>query len=146
MTIRRTPRPQLRRQVGALLLSGAVLCIVSVTARSATAQSALEALARQGDLAQALLRSQLGDWQERTGLPGGTALAIGQSPLLLAAREPVLDLRRTGETDSAGDPSQPLPPLEPAEPVPEEPAEPAEPEEPLRSEERRVRERVWLKV
>ena len=131
MTIRRTPRPQLRRQVGALLLSGAVLCIVSATARSATAQSALEALARQGDLAQTLLRSQLGDWQARTGLPGGTALAIGQSPLLLAAREPVLDLRRTGETDSGGDPSQPLPPSEPAEPVPEEPAEPAEPEEPL---------------
>ena len=116
MTIRRRPRPQRRRQITAFLLSGAVLYLVAATASSPTARSALEALGRRGGLALNLLRCQLGDL--RTEMPAPVALAIAQSPALLAGREAVLELRRTGETEDSAAPSQPDEPAEPAVPSP----------------------------
>lgn len=122
MTIRRRPRPQRRRQITALLLSGAVLYLVSVTAASPTARGALEALGQRGDLAMHLLRCQLGDLRSELPLPAPVALAIAQSPALLAGQEAVLELRRAGEPEDSAEPGQPDEPAEPAVPEPEEPA------------------------
>jgi len=63
----------------------------------------------------------LGRWEDP--LPAQTALAISQSPLLLAGREQVLALRRQAETDDGPDQTEPLP-------EPETPEDPALPEEP----------------
>ena len=122
MTIRRRPRPQRRRQITALLLSGAVLYLVAVTAASPTARGALEALGQRGDLAMHLLRCQLGDLRSELPLPAPVALAIAQSPALLAGQEAVLELRRAGEPEDSAEPGQPDEPAEPAVPEPEEPA------------------------
>lgn len=129
MTIRRRPRPQRRRQITAFLLSGAVLYLVAATASSPTARSALEALGRRGGLALNLLRCQLGDL--RTEMPAPVALAIAQSPALLAGREAVLELRRTGETEDSAAPSQPDEPAEPAVPSPAPAEGTVPPETPL---------------
>lgn len=120
MTIRRRPRPQRRRQITALLLSGAVLYLVAATAASPTARGALEALGQQGGLALDLLRCQLGDLHPE--MPAPVALTIAQSPALLAGQEAVLELRRTGETEDSAAPGQPDEPAESA--APEEPAAP----------------------
>lgn len=132
MTIRRSPRPQRRRQITALLLSGVVLYLVAATAASPTAQSALETLGQQGDLALSILRSQLGDFEANMTLPVPVTMAIGQSPVLLSGQEAVLDLRRTEEQDdgSAGTDNEagiPDDPPSPDVPIPEEPAEPETP-------------------
>jgi len=127
--IQRRPRPQRRRQLTALVLAGAVLYLVAVTAASPTARSALEALGQQGDLALGLLRSQLADPRREEVLPASVTLAIGQSPLLLSSQEAVLRLRRTDEPDDsvsegpAPDAQQPAP----TDPVLEQPAEPETP-------------------
>ena len=129
MTIQRRPRPQRRRQIAALFISGAVLYLVAATASSPTAQSALETLGRQGDLALSLLRAQLGDFHPDAPIPASLALAIGQSPVLLSSQDAVLDLRRTEETDdSVSVPPEDTdePPI-PAVPIPEAPAEPDPP-------------------
>ncbi len=107
MTIRRRPRPQRRRQITALLLSGAVLYLVAVTAASPTARGALEALGQRGDLAMHLLRCQLGDLRSELPLPAPVALAIAQSPALLAGQEAVLELRRAGAPERGRDPNPP---------------------------------------
>ena len=84
MTIRR--RPRRGRLAAALVLAGAVLYLVAATAGSSTVQGALERLGRQGDLALAILRCQLGGWTGEDGLPPAAALCIGQSPVLLSGR------------------------------------------------------------
>ena len=127
MTIQRRPRPQRRRQITALLMTGAVLYLVAVTAATPTARSALEALGRQGDLALNILRCQLGDLRAETPLPVSVALAVGQSPALLAGREAVLELRRTEESEGSTAPDEPDAPAEPSAPVPEEPVQPETP-------------------
>lgn len=140
MTIQRRPRPQRRRQITALLLTAAVLYLVTATAASQTARSALETLGRRGDFALAILRSQLGDLNGGDELPASVAIAIGQSPVLIAGREAVLELRRAEELDvsdnngdNAAGPDDTdgadgaETPSEPAEPVPEEPAQPETP-------------------
>lgn len=89
-----------RRQIAALLVSAGVLWTVAVTAASPTAQAALQALGRQGDVALAILRHQLADGRELDAVPASVALAIGQSPLLLGGREAVGELRGQDETDT----------------------------------------------
>jgi len=112
---------KLQRGAAALVVSGVVLWLVAVTASSPTAREAMTALGREGGFALALLESQLGRWEDP--LPAQTALAISQSPLLLAGREQVLALRRQAETDDGPDQTEPLP-------EPETPEDPALPEEP----------------
>ncbi len=127
MTIRR--RPRRGRLAAALVLAGAVLYLVAATAGSSTVQGALERLGRQGDLALAILRCQLGGWTGEDGLPPAAALCIGQSPVLLSGREAVLGLwQSVEEDDSAGGqevPEKTPPPS--AAPLPEEPVEPEAP-------------------
>ena len=89
--MRRQTVRKLQRGAAALVVSGVVLWLVAVTASSPTAREAMTALGREGGLALALLESQLGRWEDP--LPAQTALAISQSPLLLAGREQVLALR-----------------------------------------------------
>jgi len=118
------------------LAAGLVIYIVAVTASSADLPAAWKALGDSGGVAMALLKSQLGGLWDGEALPARTALAIGQSPLLLSSRDAVLELRRTEEEDDTptggeqpdgekSDAPAALP-AEPAVPVPEEPAE-AEP-------------------
>lgn len=131
MTIKRRPRPQWRRRIAALLAAAAVIYIVAATASSASFSAAWETLGQQGALALTLLESQLKGLWSGGPLPARTALAIGQSPLLLSSQDAVLELRRTEEEDDSPAPSQdgaepPANPPEPAAPVPEEPAQ-AEP-------------------
>ena len=119
--MRRQTVRKLQRGAAALVVSGVVLWLVAVTASSPTAREAMTALGREGGFALALLESQLGRWEDP--LPAQTALAISQSPLLLAGREQVLALRRQAETDDGPDQTEPLP-------EPETPEDPARPEEP----------------
>ena len=119
--MRRQTVRKLQRGAAALVVSGVVLWLVAVTASSPTAREAMTALGREGGLALALLERQLGRWEDP--LPAQTALAISQSPLLLAGREQVLALRRQAETDDGPDQTEPLP-------EPETPEDPALPEEP----------------
>ena len=114
--MRRQTVRKLQRGAAALVVSGVVLWLVAVTASSPTAREAMTALGREGGLALALLESQLGRWEDP--LPAQTALAISQSPLLLAGREQVLALRRQAETDDGPDQTEPLPaPAPPADPT-----------------------------
>ena len=119
--MRRQTVRKLQRGAAALVVSGVVLWLVAVTASSPTAREAMTALGREGGFALALLESQLGRWEDP--LTAQTALAISQSPLLLAGREQVLALRRQAETDDGPDQTEPLP-------EPETPEDPALPEEP----------------
>ena len=121
MTIKRRPRPQRRRQLTALALAIAIPWLVAVTAASDTGKAALSALGQQGDLALNILRGQLGDSREEDALPASVSLAIGQSPVLLAGRTEILDLRRSQEDDTPD--SQP----QQEEPVTETPEEPETP-------------------
>ena len=121
MTIKRRPRPQRRRQLTALALAIAIPWLVAVTAASDTGKAALSALGQQADLALHILRGQLGDSREEDALPASVSLAIGQSPVLLAGRTEILDLRRSQEDDTPD--SQP----QQEEPVTETPEEPETP-------------------
>ena len=121
MTIKRRPRPQRRRQLTALALAIAIPWLVAVTAASDTGKAALSALGQQGDLALHILRGQLGDSREEDALPASVSLAIGQSPVLLAGRTEILDLRRSQEDDTPD--SQP----QQEEPITETPEEPETP-------------------
>ncbi len=84
------------------LIAAAVLSLVSITAASHSAESALRLLGQQGELALSLLRAQLGDDPERSDFPAAVTLAISQSPLLLSGRDAVLELRRSEEPDTSG--------------------------------------------
>ncbi len=131
MTMKRRPRPQWRRRITALLAAGAVIYIVAATASSDSFSAAWEALGRRSALALPLLESQLGGVWTGGVLPVRTALAIGQSPVLLSSQDAVLELRRTEEEDGGPSPDQdggppPAAPVEPTAPIDEEPAQ-AEP-------------------
>ena len=80
MTMKRRPRPQWRRRITALLAAGA-------TASSDSFSAAWEALGRRSALALPLLESQLGGVWTGGVLPVRTALAIGQSPVLLSSQD-----------------------------------------------------------
>jgi len=118
--------------VTAVAASAVVIYVVAATAGSADFSSAWEALGERGTLALGILRGQLEGMWSGGALPVQTALAIGQSPVLLSGQEGVLELRRTEEEDDsvpeepeAGDQEEKPEkgPSRPNVPIPEEPAE-----------------------
>lgn len=124
MTIHRRRRKG--RPVLLIPLCCVVLYLVAVTAAAPSASAALGALDERGDLAMALLRSQLMDTRRQEALPVGLHLVLSQSPLLLAGREEVLTLRRQQENDAPEpfDETQTPPPAqEDTGTLPEMPAE-----------------------
>lgn len=100
-----------RRRLRALLLFAATLWVVFVTAGSDTAASALGAL--RSALPLQVLRWELGDLWTGDQLSPAAAMTLAESPLLLAARPAVAELRRQEETEPQTRP-------EAAEPVPVE--------------------------
>jgi stage II sporulation protein P len=92
--------PLLRRLEAALLAAG-TLWAVTVTAGSDTAAAAMTALRDAAPIR--LLQWELGDLGTRDSLSPATALAIGEAPLLLAARPAVAELWSGEETPSATD-------------------------------------------
>ena len=78
------------RRLEAGVLAAGTLWAVTVTAGSDTAASALEALREAAPLRA--LQWELGDLWPRDGLSPAAALAIGEAPLLLAARPAVAEL------------------------------------------------------
>ena len=88
-------RRRIFRRVEALLLACGTLWLAAVTAGSENAAAAWKAL---GDAAPlGVLQWELGDFRRQDGLSAAAALAIGQSPLLLAAG-PASCQNRPGET------------------------------------------------
>lgn len=111
------------RRLEAGLLAAGTLWLAFVTAGSRTADSAAEALAKA--LPERLLRWELGDLWSGDGLSPAAALAIGESPLLLAAREDVAELWRLERQEPAEEDGETRSPV--ALPVEETPVEPAAP-------------------
>lgn len=106
---------RLSRRLGALLLSGATLWTVRVTAGSADAAGAWQSLRRE--LPVALLKWQLADTGGGDGLSDAAVLTLSQSPLLLSARQEVADLRR--QEDEAPEDPTPAPVTEPVRETPQ---------------------------
>ena len=106
-----------------------MLWLVGATAASTSARSAWEALGRQKELAFTILRGQLLDSREDAAIPAALDLAIGQSPVLLAGRRAVLELRRTEEGDDTPPSQAPAgqSPQDGSQPIGEEAAEPGAP-------------------
>lgn len=106
------------RRVGALLLAGTVLWGAAVTAGSESVSAAVDALADASPLGA--LRWELGDLWVHDGLSPATALALGESPLLRAARPHIATLR-------AKAPAPVQPSKEPAAPQPKPEKAPSPP-------------------
>ena len=86
-------------RVSAALVSFAVLYAVAVTAGSVSAADALQALSKD-EMILAVLRWELGDWQEDE-LSFATTMALGSAPALLNVKDEVLKLWSAGaETES----------------------------------------------
>ena len=88
--------PTLWRRLRAAALAAATLWAVSVTAGSDTAASAARALCQA--LPLRALRWELGDLGRGDRLSPAAAMTLGESPLLLAARPAVAELRRQEES------------------------------------------------
>lgn len=117
-----TLRGVLRRLEAALLAAG-TLWIAAVTAGSDTAAAAFSALAEA--LPERMLRWELGDLWTRDSLSPAAALAIGESPLLLSAREDVAALQALERREPAEEDGEtPAPVTVPVEETPVEPAAP----------------------
>lgn len=102
-------------RIQALVLSGAVLWAVSVTAGSASLSEAWSALWTTAPLG--LLRRQLPLSAQEDGLSPAAVMTLRQSPLLLSAREEVAALRRKALPSVQPQPDAPsLRPLEPSAP------------------------------
>lgn len=91
VTIMRFFTPAFRRRLKAGLLAAGTLWAVAVTAGSSTASAAAAAL--QNALPLSLLRWELGDLHEEDTLSPAAVMALGESPLLLAARPEVARLQ-----------------------------------------------------
>lgn len=114
---------QILRRLEAALLAAGTLWIAAVTAGSDTAAAAVSALVEA--LPERMLRWELGDLWTAGGLSPAAALAIGESPLLLAAREDVTErwtLERQEPPEEDGETQAPT-----VVPVEETPVEPAAP-------------------
>lgn len=85
------------RRAGALALGAATLWAVTVTAGSDTLLSAAAALRTEASQPLNALRWELGDLWQTDSLSPATVLAIGESPLLLAARQEITSLWSTNE-------------------------------------------------
>ncbi len=88
--------PTLWRRLRAAALAAATLWAASVTAGSDTAASAARALCQA--LPLRALRWELGDLGRGDRLSPAAAMTLGESPLLLAARPAVAELRRQEES------------------------------------------------
>ena len=92
----------------ALLLACGTLWLAAVTAGSENAAAAWKAL---GDAAPlGVLQWELGDFRRQDGLSAAAALAIGQSPLLLAAGPAIADyqaLNRQEAPEEDGETTEP---------------------------------------
>lgn len=109
------------RRVEALLLACGTLWLAAVTAGSENAASAWEALGKAAPLG--VLQWELGDFRRQDGLSAAAALAIGQSPLLLAAGPAIADyqaLNRQESPEEDGETTEPA-----VIPVEETPLDPA---------------------
>lgn len=118
MKKRRIPSAVLRR-LQALTLSAAVLWAVFVTAGSDTAAAAAASLRRS--LPLEVLRWELGDLWPQDELSAATVLTIGESPLLLSARDAVAELWNVEESAPEFLPLPPEENEEPSTPVEETP-------------------------
>lgn len=110
------------RRLFALILSLLTLWAVVITVGSDSVASAMAALRTRSSLPTVLLRWELGDYTSRDALSAVTALAIGQSPLLMASRTAVLQLWSTPESSDGNteQPQEETPSKEtPAAPTPE---------------------------
>ncbi len=115
------------RRLSAALLAAAVLYGCYVTAASRSAADAAAAL-RRDRLVLALLRWELGDFGGDDALSLTTAMALGEAPVLLSAREEVLALwsrgaeteTETGEEEQTPAESAPITAETPAETTPAE--------------------------
>ena len=103
-------------RLGALALAGATLWAASVTAGSGSPKSAAQALGRE--LPVALLRWELGDLAGGDGLSVPAVLTLGESPLLLSARQAVAELRSRRDTAEEPDTAGPVPDTEPVRETP----------------------------
>lgn len=111
------------RRLEAALLAAGTLWIAAVTAGSDTAAAAVSALAAA--LPERALRWELGDLRTGDGLSPAAALTIGESPLLLAAREDVAALQALERQEPAEEDGETRVPVR--APVEETPVEPAAP-------------------
>ena len=114
---------QILRRLEAALLAAGTLWIAAVTAGSDTAAAAVSALAAA--LPERMLRWELGDLWPAGGLSPAASLAIGESPLLAAARGEVAELwtlERQEPPEEDGETQAPT-----VVPVEETPVEPAAP-------------------
>lgn len=112
------------RRLEAALLAAGTLWIAAVTAGSDTAAAAASAL--WAALPERMLRWELGDLWPADGLSPAAALAIGESPLLAAARGDVAELQtleRQEPPEEDGETQAPI--VMPVEETPVEPAPPA---------------------
>lgn len=111
------------RRVEAALLAAGTLWAAAVTAGSDTAAAAVSALAAA--LPERALRWELGDLWPGDGLSPAAALAIGESPLLLAARGDVAELQALERQEPPEEDGEtPSPTVVPVEETPVEPAAP----------------------
>ena len=125
MTMPRHHRKKRRFPLAIIVL---ILWLVSATAASHSAASALAAITSQTDLTVSILRAQFGGAEATDDLPIATVLAISQSPLLLSARSAIGELRRSEEReDTPTNPSVQSPSDEQSTPIPEQSTEPDTP-------------------
>lgn len=122
MKQKQSPAKVLRRLEAALLAAG-TLWAAAVTAGSDTAAAAFSALAEA--LPERALRWELGDLGPGDGLSPAAALAIGESPLLTAARGGVAELQALERQEPAEEDGETRAPVR--APVEETPVEPAAP-------------------
>ncbi len=111
------------RRVEAALLAAGALWVAAVTAGSDSAAAAFSALAEA--LPERMLRWELGDLRTGDGLSPAAALAIGESPLLLAARGDVAELQALERQEPPEEDGETRAPV--TVPVEETPVEPAAP-------------------
>lgn len=111
------------RRVEAVLLAAGTLWAAAVTAGSDTAAAAVSALAEA--LPERALRWELGDLWPVDGLSPAAALTIGESALLLAAREDVAELQALERQEPPEEDGETRAPT--VMPVEETPVEPAAP-------------------
>lgn len=102
-------RQTLPKRAAAMGLALCTLWGVAVTAGSETLLSAVSALRTQVSAPLSALRWELGDLGVDDGLSPAAIMAIGESPLLLSARETVAQLLSTETPDTSAEEPSPTP-------------------------------------
>lgn len=120
------PLPGFWRRLEAAALAAGTLWTAFVTAGSDGPGAAAQALAAA--VPERMLRWELGDLWTRDGLSPAAALAIGESPLLIAARGDVAELWSLERQEAPEEDGEaPAPITVPVEETPVEPSAPADP-------------------